>query len=430
MYKVHLQPSSQCLRTLFILIVTIFLGSLPVTAGESKFEVLGEIQASKVLPKGMLKGPNHKIVERVVTYNGFTNHFAIHTESWRFKAAGNGMVPVRIKEINAIAKLVEMKNSSAFVDGLKEASGTLAETSKNLIMHPVDTISGFPSGLYNIFSDIGVVAKSTLRGETTIAQATVKATDAIVGFSRNKRELAYNLGVNRFSDNEVLHEHLNSVAWAITGGTFVIDLGKMAVSGPAGNVITGVSSTRTMGRMMKDETVPGFRRINEEALNGMGFKESSIRQFIENKTLTPRHQTIITQSLVSLTKAKNREDFFNLVTTKTKSLEDANMYQAVAAMIAAYNETQVSITEVRAFENVAIFRNEKGSYVLAYPIDNFIWTEQTEAKTRKVRANLKGEKKELWISGGFSDVAAKNLKVLGWELHGQSLGKLKMENPY
>ena len=100
-------------------------------------------------------------------------------------------------------------------------------------------------------------------------------------------------------------------------------------------------------------------------------------------------------------------------------------------MIAAYNKTQVPITEVRTVENVVLFRNEKGSYVLTYPIDNFFWTKQTAEKTQKVFRRFPSKaSKELWILGKFSDLAVKKLDELGWVLHDRSMGKLKMGNPY
>jgi hypothetical protein len=399
--------------------------------GSGEYETPGKISASKVLPKKLLSGPNHKIVENVVTYNGFTNHFIIHTDFGRFKAVGNGMVPVRIHEINAIAELDKMKKSSSFVDGVKESGGTLLETTKNLIVHPVDTVSGFPSGIYNIFADTGEVLGQAARGEATIAEVGKKGGQAIAGFSRNKREMAYVLGVNRYSNNKVLQEYMNSVTWAKTGGTAIIDFGKMAVSGPAGIAMTAVGSSRVLGRMMRDNSTPGLRRINGEALEGIGIKESTIRRFLANRKLTPRHQTAITNSLVSLKKVKNRETLLKFFAYRTRSYDDANVNQAVAAMIAAYNRKKSPITEVRTFENVVMFRNEKGAYVVAYPADNFPWTKQTVTKTKKVTAALgSGAKKELWISGGVSEVASRNLKDLGWEVHGHSFERLDVGNPY
>jgi hypothetical protein len=418
-----------------LLLFSIFIFSssnvFSVEAQEGGYETPREISASKVLPKKLLRGPNHKIVEKVVTYNGFTNHFIIHTDYGRFKAVGNGMVPVRIQEINAIAALDKKKKSSSFVDGVKDSGGTMLETTKNLILHPVDTVSGMPSGIYNIFADTGEVMAQAVRGEATIAEVGEKGGKAIAGFSRNKREMAFDLGVNRYSNNKVLQEYMNSVTWAKTGGTAIIDFGKMAVSGPAGIAMTAVGSSRVLGRMMRDNSTPGLRRINGEALEGIGISESSIRRFLANRKLTPRHQTAITNSLVSLKKVKNRETLLKFFAFRTRSYDDANVNQVVAAMIAGYNRKKSPITEVRTFENVVMFKNEKGAYVVAYPVDNFPWTKQTAAKTKKVTAALgSGAKKELWISGGFSEVASRNLKDLGWEVHGHSFERLDIGYPY
>jgi hypothetical protein len=422
------------ISALLLFLLFIFSTSENVLWAETEkkeYDTLGVILAYKVLPKKLLSGPNHKIVEKAFSYNGFSNHFIIHTDFGRFKAVGNGMVPIWIHEINTIAKLDKIKKSSSFVDGLKESGGTLLETTKNLIVHPVDTVSGFPSGLYNIFADTGEVIGQAARGEATIAEVGEKGGKAIAGFSRNKRELAYSLGVNRYSNNKVLQEYLNSVTWAKTGGTAVIDFGKIAVSGPAGIAVTAVGSSRILGRMMRDNTTPGLRRINEKALEGIGIGESAIRRFLANRKLTSRHQTAITSSLVSLKNAKNRETLLNHFSLRTRSYNDANVNQVAAAMIAGYNRKQSPITEVRTFENVALFRNEKGAYVVAYPVDNFYWTTRTEAKTKKVTAAMPSDgKKELWISGGFSELASRNLKQLGWELHGHSFERLDIGYPY
>jgi hypothetical protein len=416
---------------LFSLFVLFTSDGFSAEAEKGGYETPRTILASKVLPKKLLRGPNHKIVEKVVTYNGFTNHFIIHTDFGRFKAVGNGMVPVRIHEINAIAELDKMKKSSSFVDGVKDSGGTLLETTKNLIVHPVDTVSGFPSGIYNIFADTGEVLGQAARGEATIAEVGEKGGKAIAGFSRNKREMAYSLGVNRYSNNKVLQEYMNSVNWAKTGGTAVIDFGKMAVAGPAGIAMTAVGSSRVLGRMMRDNSTPGLRRINREALEGIGLKDTDITRFLANRKLTPRHQTAITNSLVSLKKLKNSEKLLNFFAYRTRSYNDANVNQVVAAMIAGYNQKKSPITEIRTFENVVMFKNEKGAYVVAYPVDNFPWTKQTAAKTKKVTAALgSGAKKELWISGGFSELASRNLKDLGWEVHGHSFERLDMGSPF
>ena len=419
------------LSSLIILFFTASGNLFSEEAEKNNYDVAGKISTSSIFSKEILQGPHHKITEYAFTYDGVTNNFVINSEFGKFKAIGNGMVPVRIHEINAIAEMAEMKNSKEFLGGLKESAGTLVESTKNLIVHPVDTVSGFPTGVYNFFANIGEVVKQTATGEMSVGQAAKSGGSAVIGFSRNKRELGYRLGVNIYSDNKVLQENLNSVGWAITRGTFIVDFGKMLVSGPAGIALTVVGSTRVLGRLLKTNAPPELRRLNRAELEKIGVSKPVIEKFLANRKLTPRHQTAITLSLVSLKKTKNHEAFLNMVIENTDSIGDANMFQAVAAMIAAYNRTKVPITEIRTFENVAIFRNKNGSYVITYPLDNFLWIKRTEGKAKRLINLLPaGEKKELWISGKFSDLASSNMNKLGWILKDQAFKNLDLKNPY
>ncbi len=394
-------------------------------------ETPGNILASEIFSENLLKGPDHIIQKKGITYNGFTNRFLIQSRFGRMIAVGNGMVPVRVQEIQAIAKLEEVKKSKSFVDGLKESGGSLLETSKNLVIHPVDTISGVPSGLYNIFADTGVVVGNVVKGEATLSEGAEKGGKAVVGFSRNKRELAYSLGVDLYSNNKVLQEYLNSVSWATTGGSFTVDLAKMAVPGAAGLAISAVGSVGALNKMVRDNTPAGLHRINEDALEDAGIEESAIDRFLANRSLTPRHQTAITNAVVSLTGAKNREAFLNLISRYARTAEDAYMYQAVATMIAAYNRGVAPIKNIGTYGNVVAFKNDQGSYVLTYPVDHFFWTERIANKSKRVTEALPaGRKKELWISGRFSDLSSQNLQKLGWFINDQALEKLKVDNLY
>ncbi|MEE9168340.1 MAG: hypothetical protein V3U73_01170, partial [bacterium] len=391
-----------CLLAIFILTLV-----LPVNLFAEEYEVPGDISASSLFSKNLLKGPDHKIMEKGVTYNGFTNTFSLRSRFGNMKAVGNGMVAVRVQEIRAIAHLAEIKGSSAFVDGMKESGGSMVTTTKNLIVHPVDTVSGIPSGLSNIFGSLGVVAGQTVKGETSVGQALGAGGKAITGFTRNKRELAYSLGVNVYSDNKVLQENLNSVSWATTGGSLTVDMAKMVPTGGAGAVLTGLSLTRATNRMVRDNSTPGLHRLNQDALQDAGIEESAINRFLANKKLTPSHQTRITHSIISLARPNNLGVFLNHVAEHAITTADANMYQAVAAMIAGYNRHKTPITKIGSHDNVIIFKNAEGSYVLTYPADNFFWTKRIANKVKGVVSAIpSGAKKELWISGRFSDLSA------------------------
>jgi len=107
------------------------------------------------------------------------------------------------------------------------------------------------------------------------------------------------------------------------------------------------------------------------------------------------------------------------------------MYQAVAAMIAAYNIKKIQIAQIGSLKDCVIFKTVKGSYVLIYPIDNYFWTKKIATKTKALtNAMPSGAKKELWISGRFSELSSKNLVHLKWAINDQALTLLDVGNPY
>ena len=80
-----------CLFSIFI-----FTLILPVNLFAEEYEVPGDISASSLFSKNLLSGPDYKIIDKGVTYNGFTNTFSLRSRFGNIKAVGNGMVPVRV----------------------------------------------------------------------------------------------------------------------------------------------------------------------------------------------------------------------------------------------------------------------------------------------------------------------------------------------
>ena len=76
---------------------------------------------------------------------------------------------------------------------------------KNLITHPVDTVTGVPKGVGRLFSRVGEMFGGG-RGEQEDSVA-----KELVGFSRVKRQYAHKLGVDVYSSNKVLQKELNRV---------------------------------------------------------------------------------------------------------------------------------------------------------------------------------------------------------------------------
>lgn len=409
------------IKIIFITLATFFMVHPAMgQGGKTLFEIPNDLRASAILSPDLMRGPNHKVEEEVATYDGFTNHFNISSPFGTFNAAGNSMVPVRIHEINVIARLAEVKKSQAFADALVEAGKSEIESARNLILHPVDTVSGYPTGLYNIIADFGVGVKGFM-SSGDVRGAADSSIKTVTGFLKNKRNLAYDLGVNVYSDNKVLQSSLNSVAWAMTVGSFSVDVGKIAVAGPAGVVLTVNASNQTLGDMQRDTTLIGLIRMSQEKLEQSGIKESAIDRFLSHPVFSPRHKETIARSLASLTQAKGREVYLNLATANTRTVEDAFIFQVIAEMLAAYNKEKASIAEIRLVQNVVTFRDTNGVVGVTYPADNLYWTRRTAALAKNVAESVPdATRKEMWITGSVTPMSASNMEQMGWTVRTNS----------
>lgn len=118
------------------------------------YENPGILKAHDILPKELLEGKYHTVMEDVATYD-LNNRFTILSEFGSFEAFSEGMLRIRIQEIQAIAVLHEIKKTKAFRDAAEQAAMSSFKGAKSLITHPVDTIGGVPKGVGRLFSRVG-----------------------------------------------------------------------------------------------------------------------------------------------------------------------------------------------------------------------------------------------------------------------------------
>ena len=113
----------------------------------SGYEQATTYQPAQVLPKELVRGPHYQTVNPV-TSDGYMYRMSVRSDYGPFEVTGTGALRKLVREIGAIAQLREIKASKAFAGAVVDsAAGPLAFT-KNLILHPVDTVSGVPTNEY------------------------------------------------------------------------------------------------------------------------------------------------------------------------------------------------------------------------------------------------------------------------------------------
>ena len=178
----------------------------PLWGAESSYELVPALQASKILPAGLLSGPNHRVQEKVAN-DGYMNTYQIDSKFGPFTAVSMAMLRKRIGEINALVVMEKIESTKEFTGSLKQAGADTLGSMKNLVTHPVDTVSGAASGLGAAFRR----ASDSLTGPKRSDVEDSRVKDAI-GFSKVKRDYAYQLNVDVYSDNQKLQERLNQIS--------------------------------------------------------------------------------------------------------------------------------------------------------------------------------------------------------------------------
>jgi len=128
-------------RTSSLRAIALLMGSALLAGGESsvaqeRFESPPTFQASKILPADILSGPNHRVDERVAN-DGVMNLYTIDSPFSAFTANSNTELWIRVGEIDAIAKLVEVSRSEQFAKGVGKAGQDVLAVASGALIAPM-----------------------------------------------------------------------------------------------------------------------------------------------------------------------------------------------------------------------------------------------------------------------------------------------------
>ena len=210
-----------------ILFITIFF--VQPTHAEMNFESATTFKASEILPPELVKGPHHKVDEKVIN-DAYLNIYTIHSEFGDVQAVSTAKLRKYIHEINAVAKMKEIEGSEEFAQGMKEKAGAVVDGAANLVSDPVGSVSNTLSGVSKLFSRAGENMFGGGRSETEGSRM-----EDLLGYSKAKRDIGYKFGIDVYSHNRILQDQLDALAGAGGTGTLVMSGLLMAVPGGAGH---------------------------------------------------------------------------------------------------------------------------------------------------------------------------------------------------
>src|SRR5574342_1119489 len=213
--------------------VVILSGSAATLAqAPSGYEAEPVLNAKDLAAADLLKGP-HFTVDPKVPVKGFLERFTIRSAYGTFQAHGQRMLPIRVNEVEALAKLDDLSKTKEFAEAAGKAIARPVTSTVNMLVHPVETITGFPDGVARLFGRIELGSKRVYEAATAPGQSggaraeeaskrVGMATINAIGFEKERRDLAKSLGVDPYTTNEVLSQKLTDAAWVAFSGRFMI----------------------------------------------------------------------------------------------------------------------------------------------------------------------------------------------------------------
>jgi len=331
------------------------------------------------------------------------------------------MLRKRIGEVKALVVMEKIKGTTEFANSLKQAGVNTLGSAKNLVTNPVESLSGAASGLGAAFRR----ASDSLTGPKRSDSEESRVKD-LIGFSRTKRDYAYQFGVDVYSDNKVLQDRLDEISWAGYGGSLTLSAALAAVPGAAGIGVSVVGTNRLLNDLFRTTPPVDLRRMNGEKLKAMGVNPEIADAYLSNSVFSPREQTLLVHALDEMKGVGDRAAFIRFaVATPNRNI--AFFRERQAEMYAGYHKAVAPVGSFISLGELAAARTGSGALVFCAPLDHLVWTEPMGrfiTTSNKVIDQAGAKEKQLWVTGTLSAVARKELEDRGWKVQESSEERL------
>ena len=395
------------LRAKFSAILALLIVS-PALAQTADYETPGPRPAAEVVPEKLLRGPHYEITSPVTTFT-YMNRYSVKSDFGAFTVTGDARLRRLLREIPAIAELQKIKTSDAFTKAAGEAAMGPVRAAKSMIDDPVATVSAIPEGVVSVFSR---VSEQVRRGGRS--QYEDSATASVLAVSGYKRDLARQFGFDVYSSNEVLQKELNSGAWASASGNISIGAITMVSGAAALEVAGNIRLFDQAKSIIATQPPQELSKRNRATLAAMQVPAVTADEFLKNRVLSPRHQTVICEAMRSLGNIPGQAAFIRYA-AQAENEDSALLFQQMAELFAGYHTTVSKLRRLEIFVNLPIAYASNGSAILMVPIDRVLWTQRAAEITGKLARDIPKpvpvKKVELWITGEASPLARERISA-------------------
>jgi hypothetical protein len=400
---------------------TTYEALIDIETDSQGFELPPVLEPESILPAEIVEDNYHEVVGEVRT-NGLANRYRVKTDFGEFEIRGTGLLRERVHEVNVLGALKAYEVNNAQVYGLAAANAATnyGEGAAQLILHPVDTITGIPSGMYSYGARV-VEMTGGQRGHYEDSYS-----EELLGISQAKREWAYRLGVDVYSANPFLQEMLNKYAWTSFAGGMSVRIPTMFVSGGVGAGLAVTGTADDMRRELRDDAPEDLRIKNKERLREMGVPEEMAGRFTGHAWYSPSRQTVLVKALAELEGVSNRSNFIR-VAMRADDEDEAFFFTRMALLLSFYHNQVNPIIEVLAPNDLIMGYSANKTLFVPLLLDFGVWSREmsqfADAMEKSVPLDREISSRLIWVSGILSLKATQALQARQWNVDDRTAGK-------
>jgi hypothetical protein len=151
----------------------------------------------------------------------------------------------------------------------------------------------------------------------------------------------------------------------------------------------------------------------------MGVSKSLRDELIDHPWFSPRHRTILVDSLDKLGNASGRADLVRIAVGADSEWE-AFGFQRLSELLRAYHEYASPIDALMTQEGLVMASAKDGSVVVPMLVDYGVWTPRTRAFAERLKHAISSipppARKVFWITGRLSPEMTAEMRARGWEV--------------
>jgi hypothetical protein len=398
--------------------ITLVASGVSQAQGPSGYEKEPVLNAKDLAGPELLTGP-HFTVDPKVPVRGFIARFTIRSPFGKFEAYGLRMLPIRVNEVEAIAKLDELSRTREFTAALGRAAVRPVTAAANMVVRPVETITGLPGGVTRLFGRIGLAGRRI--GEAAVAPGLSPAertaevsrrvgTTAItaLGFEEERRRLAQRLGVDPYTTNPVLSERLSRVAWVAFSGRFGVTA-TTTILVPYSQAMSAVSVTNSA---VWDTPASDLINNASAIFRRTGASGADVRALMQNQQYSLSVLTALATGIERLKGVEGR-DAAVIFAAAAQTQDEVNFVAGAVNMLARYHEAVSPLARVSA-PGPILGHTAAGGLFLPAPVDYVSWIEPLGRMVG--RPEFQAPEKVAFLSGQMSPLARKNAAARGWRI--------------